>query len=62
MGDTNGKHNSGIMYEMPSVDYMDEIRPHPCDRKCNGNETARICHYIFVVELHTTLGKVIIIS
>ena len=44
---------------MPSSEYMGQIVKHPCDRQCSINDTGRICHYTFVIELHSTLGKVL---
>ena len=46
------------VYEMPSSEYMGRAAKHPCDRQCFANDTGRICYYKFVVELHSTLGKV----
>ena len=45
-------------YETTMFEFMGELKKHPCDRQCNKNDTRRVCHYVFVVELHSTLGKV----
>ena len=51
-----------VVYEFSGSSFMEDLKPHPCDRSCGSNETSRTCHYIFVVELHSTLGKVIAIE
>ena len=55
---TSAKEISDNSYEMPSSEYMGQVLKHPCDRECNANDTGRVCHYKFIIELHTTLGRV----
>ena len=49
-------------YETTIFELMGEVKEHPCDRQCSKNNTGRVCHYVFVVELHSTLGKVIMVK
>ena len=32
-------------------------KPHPCDRTCKTGDSKR-CHFVFIVERFTSLGKV----
>ena len=34
-----------------------QLQPHPCDRVCKKDEPKR-CHFVFIVERHTSMGKV----
>ena len=38
-------------------DFPNQPTPHPCDRVCKKDESM-ICRYTFVLELHTSMGKV----
>ena len=38
-------------------DFLNQPTPHPCDRVCKKDESM-ICRYTFVLELHTSMGKV----
>ena len=38
-------------------DFPDQPEPHPCDRVCKKDDS-RKCHFKFVVEHYTSLGKV----
>ena len=38
-------------------DFPNQPVPHPCDRVCRKGQSM-ICRYTFVLELHTSMGKV----
>ena len=40
-------------------DFRFQLQPHPCDRVCKKGDTKR-CHFVFIVERTTSLGKVLI--
>ena len=39
-------------------DFPDQPQPHPCDRVCKKDDT-RQCHFVFIIEQYTSMGKVI---
>ena len=39
-------------------DFRFQLKPHPCDRVCKKDDTKR-CHFVFIVERTTSLGKVL---
>ena len=40
--------------------FMVKASKHPCDRKCSESNKEWTCRYVFIVELASTLGKVIL--
>ena len=42
-------------------DFPHDSQRHECDRVCSKNDSPKTCHYTFVIEQHTSMGKVILI-
>ena len=42
-------------------DFPNQPVPHPCDRVCRKGQNM-VCRYTFVLELHTSMGKVNLIK
>ena len=38
-------------------DFPHQLQRHPCDRVCKKDDPRR-CHYVFIVERYTSMGKV----
>ena len=39
-------------------DFSYDSKRHECDRICNKQHTPKTCHFTFVIEQHTSMGKV----
>ena len=40
-------------------DFPNQPKKHECDRFCSASEPPKECYYLFIVESHTSMGKVI---
>ena len=39
-------------------DFPHDSKRHECDRICSKHDAPKTCHYTFVIEQHTSMGKV----
>ena len=41
-------------------DFPNQPKKHECDRICSASESPKKCYYRFIIESHTSMGKVIL--